>query len=194
MAKITVTAYQVGAVNHAKMNKTVKIADTMFAWHMQWISSTIQMKTDLRIICLARESRLRRYIYTWSPFIIQLKLYLLYTAQVQFVLYSVQVYCSLSWLVPQCCQHLSSSASIRQIVDMSTFNEIYESQSLTGTFDQYDALHLSITPFLLQYVATNVKQMGNCIILCRFTGWLATLQLSFRASMVLMNTQSIDTL
>ena len=31
------------------MNKTVKITNTLFVGHMQWIPLTIQMKTDLEL-------------------------------------------------------------------------------------------------------------------------------------------------
>ena len=36
----------VGKVDHASMNKTAKITDTIFVWYMQWTPSTVQMKTD----------------------------------------------------------------------------------------------------------------------------------------------------
>ena len=35
-AKITVDLYKSGTVNHATMNKLVKIADTIIAWHVEW--------------------------------------------------------------------------------------------------------------------------------------------------------------
>ena len=50
MAKITAVPYQAGMVNHATIIKTVKIADTIFAWQMQWTPSAMQMKNRLRII------------------------------------------------------------------------------------------------------------------------------------------------
>ena len=49
-----------------------------------------------------------------SPFIMLLKFYLLHTTQIQFVLYSLQVQCSLT-LTPRSCQHLSS----KMIIDLS---------------------------------------------------------------------------
>ena len=45
-AKITVVLYLAGTVNRVTMNKTAKITDAVFVWHVQWAPSTIQTKTD----------------------------------------------------------------------------------------------------------------------------------------------------
>ena len=46
MANVAVAPYKAGTVNHAIMNKTMKIIVTIFIGHLQWVSSTIQMKID----------------------------------------------------------------------------------------------------------------------------------------------------
>ena len=68
----------------------------------------------------------------WSPFVMQLKFYVLYTTQMQFMLYSSQAQCNLR-LAPQCCgiclvafqfliitdsPHLGCSSHIRQLVNL----------------------------------------------------------------------------
>ena len=52
MAKIMI-APLVGTVEHASMNKTVKILILhLFVWYMQWTPSTVQMKTDQELYCI----------------------------------------------------------------------------------------------------------------------------------------------
>ena len=62
-------------VNQAIMNKMVKIDDTMFVWYMQWAPSTIQMKAKMPGYIIKKVHN----VYSWSPFIMQLKFYLLHT-------------------------------------------------------------------------------------------------------------------
>ena len=76
LASCTDIPYQAGTVNHATMNKTEKITDTMFVWHMQWRPLAIHMKTDYRKM----PGHTIKKGYTWSSFIM-LKVYLLQTAQ-----------------------------------------------------------------------------------------------------------------
>ena len=48
-AKITVTPYKAGKVNHVMMNKMAKIIDIVFIGHVHQLSinnTAIQMKTD----------------------------------------------------------------------------------------------------------------------------------------------------
>ena len=108
-SKIMVALYYAGMVNHATRNKMIKITNTTFiVWLEHWTPLIIQTKTE-RIIHLAGKTP-NKNSYMWSPFITQLKFYLLCTEQMQFMLYSLQVQCSLR-LIPQCCQHLSSIAN-----------------------------------------------------------------------------------
>ena len=58
-------------VNHATMNKLVKITDTMFVWYMQWAPSTIQMKTKMPGYMIKKVHN----VYMWSPFIMQLNFF-----------------------------------------------------------------------------------------------------------------------
>ena len=54
MAKITVDLYKAGTVNHAMMNKLVKITDTIFAWHVQCMDTINNTAEDrLRSMRLA---------------------------------------------------------------------------------------------------------------------------------------------
>ena len=54
------------------MNKLVKITDTMFVWYMQWAPSTIQMTTKIIPGYMIKKVR---NVYTWSPFIMHLKVF-----------------------------------------------------------------------------------------------------------------------
>ena len=78
-AKNMVGPYQTGMVNHATMNETVKITDTIFIWH---VSCIYRQRCDVTYITKKVD------ICTWLLFVMQLKFYLLCTAQMQFVLYS----------------------------------------------------------------------------------------------------------
>ena len=99
-AKNMVDPYKAGMVNHAMMNETMKITDTIFICHMCCIYRWRQIKNYR----LAKKMPVRYItkVYMWSPFVLQLKFYLLHTAQMQFVLHSPQAQCSLR-LPPWCC-------------------------------------------------------------------------------------------
>ena len=58
----------------------------------------------LGIIRLARNipGFMIKKVHVWSLFIVQLEFYVLHTAHIHFLLYSLQVQCSLR-LTPQCC-------------------------------------------------------------------------------------------
>ena len=66
-------------VNHAANNK-MKITNTIFIRHVQWMPSTVQIKTRI-IIHLARgmEGYMIKKVYRWSPFIM-LRSYKVYKA------------------------------------------------------------------------------------------------------------------
>ena len=89
-----------GMINHATMNETAKITDNIFIWHVRCIC-----RWRLYIWpegCHVRYITKKVDTYTWLPFVMHLKFYLLRTVQLQFVLYILQAQCSLR-LTPQCC-------------------------------------------------------------------------------------------
>ena len=79
-----VAQYKAGTVNYAMMNETAKITDTNY---VQLASALhLQLKTDEELYiwperCHVRYITKKVDIYTWLPFVMQLKFYLLYTTQ-----------------------------------------------------------------------------------------------------------------
>ena len=74
------------------MNETTKLTDTMFAWYMQWTPLTIQTKRQIKNNTVHLASKTPGYmikkVYMWSPFIIELKFYLLHTTEIVHVVQS----------------------------------------------------------------------------------------------------------
>ena len=48
-------------MNHATMNKTAKITDTVFVWHMQWTPLTIEI---IRLTRMTPGQMIKK-AYTW---------------------------------------------------------------------------------------------------------------------------------
>ena len=91
-------------MNHAMMNIIVKITYTMYVCLACAVDINNIDKDRIRIIHLASKipGYMIKKVYTWWPFIFQLMLYLLWTAQIQFMLYSLQVQCSLKLISKYC--------------------------------------------------------------------------------------------